>query len=99
VDTVMVWVLYDVEDDRVRGKVAKECKQRGLERVQYSAFLGRLAASRLDEMAEKFRSLIDEETDRVYVFPFCDKDFARIKMLGIGFDAKWIRGETSSHFF
>ena len=32
--------MYDIEDDKVRSKVAKHCKQAGSYKVQFSVFLG-----------------------------------------------------------
>ncbi|HDM79266.1 MAG TPA: CRISPR-associated endonuclease Cas2 [Deltaproteobacteria bacterium] len=97
--SVLVWIIYDIVDDRVRFKVAKACKQYGLERVQKSAFLGKLKANRFDELAEKCLSLINEEEDSVYLFPFCQDDFRRIKVLGQGFDKKMVNEEILSKFF
>jgi len=48
--SVLMWVIYDISDDRVRNKIAKECKKYGLERVQKSVFLGRLQANRYNEL-------------------------------------------------
>ncbi len=95
----MVWVLYDIQKNKIRTKVSKICKQLGLERVQYSAFLGPLPKNRIDELALQCQSLIDEETDRVYIFPFCDRDFDNIRVIGIGFDKDYIKGETLQAFF
>lgn len=97
--SVLVWIIYDISEDKIRSKVSKECKRYGLERVQKSAFLGRLNANRLDELAEKCRSLIDEEVDSVYLFPFCQEDFNRVKVLGQGFDRKLINDELLARFF
>ena len=84
--SVLAWILYDISADRRRTKVAKVCKQYGLLRVQKSAFLGKLERNRFDELAEKCLSLIDEETDSLYLFPFCQEDFRAVKVLGQGFD-------------
>ncbi|RLB30054.1 MAG: CRISPR-associated endonuclease Cas2, partial [Deltaproteobacteria bacterium] len=43
--SVLVWIIYDIVEDNVRARVAKTCKQYGLERVQKSAFLGKLKMS------------------------------------------------------
>jgi len=37
---MIAWVMYDIEIDKSRTKVAKLCKQAGLYRVQFSVFLG-----------------------------------------------------------
>ena len=33
-------LIYDIPDDRLRSKVADACLEYGLDRIQYSAFLG-----------------------------------------------------------
>lgn len=97
--SILTWIIYDIVDDKVRGKVARLCKQYGLERVQKSAFLGKLKLNRFDELAERCRGLIDEKADSVYLFPFCQEDFNRVKVLGQGFDAKLVNEELLSRFF
>lgn len=97
--SVLVWILYDIKQDNPRTKVAKTCKQYGLERVQYSAFLGRLEKNRFDEISEKLLDLIDEEEDSVYLFPFCQDDFKNIKVLGQGFDKEYVNDEVLEQFF
>jgi len=97
--SVLVWTIYDIVEDKIRARVAKTCKQYGLERVQKSAFLGKLKMSRFDELSEKCLELINEEEDKVYLFPFCQDDFKKIKVLGQGFDKKLINEEVLSKFF
>ena len=96
---ILVWILYDIGDDKIRHRVSKACKQYGLERVQKSAFLGKLESSRFDELAVKCRSLIDEDNDSVYLFPFCQDDFKKIKVLGQGFDPKLVNEEILARYF
>jgi CRISPR-associated protein Cas2 len=97
--SILVWIVYDITEDKVRNRVAKKCKQFGLQRVQKSVFLGRLESNRFDELSEVCRELIDEETDSVYLFPFCQEDFRRINVLGQGFDRKLVNDEILSQFF
>lgn len=97
--SVLVWILYDIVDDKVRGKVAKACKKYGLIRVQKSVFLGKMKLSRFDELGELCLSLIDEDVDSVYLFPFCQEDFRRVKVLGQGFDRKLVNDEILAKFF
>lgn len=97
--SVLVWIVYDIVDDNIRTRIAKICKQYGLQRVQYSVFLGRLEMNRFDEIGEKMRDLIDEEEDSVYIFPFSQENFRRIKVLGQGFDKKYVNEEVLEKFF
>ena len=96
---ILVWILYDISKNKSRAKVSKECKKAGLIRVQKSIFLGKIKWNRFDELAEMFNELIDEETDKVYLFPFCQDDFRQIKVLGQGFDKKLVNDEILSKFF
>ncbi|MDY0131117.1 MAG: CRISPR-associated endonuclease Cas2 [Desulforegulaceae bacterium] len=95
----LVWIIYDITDDKIRGKIAKECKKSGLTRVQKSVFLGRIDWNRFDELAERFDELIIKKTDSVYIFPFCQEDFKKIRVLGQGFDKKYVNDEILAKFF
>ncbi|GBC60646.1 CRISPR-associated endonuclease Cas2 [Desulfonema ishimotonii] len=96
---VLTWVIYDIAENKPRTKVAKECKKAGLIRVQKSVFLGKLEWNRFDELGEKCRSLINEETDSLYLFPFSQEDFRRVQVLGQGFDKKLVNDEVLAQFF
>ncbi len=97
--SVLIWVIYDIAEDKFRTKVAKALKKYGLIRVQKSVFLGKLESNRFDEVSEMCLELIDEKTDSVYLFPFCQEDFRNIKVLGQGFDKKLVNDEVLSKFF
>lgn len=67
-------VIYDVEDDRVRGRVANACKDYGLERIQYSAFRGLLDASRRSELAVRLRDTLGRDVGKILLLAVCEKD-------------------------
>lgn len=87
---MLTWLIYDISSDSARKKVADTCKDYGLYRVQMSVFLGNLNSNRTDEIVEKSRELINEETDRLYVIPVCQEDFAKVQILGQGFDGELV---------
>ena len=94
----LTWILYDIEKDRARNKVAKACKEAGLMRVQKSVFLGPLERNRLDELAMFIEDLINEDVDRVYIFPMCEADFGKVILQGQAFDKKLVHGDVRSMF-
>jgi len=96
---MIIWVMYDIENDRARTKVAKHCKQAGLYRVQYSVFLGQLDANRKDTLEMQIEDLIDLETDKVYVFPMSRDELRQTTLLGQAFDQKLVTGEVEALFF
>lgn len=50
-------VIYDVEDDWARTRVAEACKDFGLERIQYSCFRGKLSQNKREELYERLRKI------------------------------------------
>lgn len=94
----LVWIVYDITDDRVRSKVAKLSKEAGLYRVQKSVFLGTIERNRLDELHLQIEDLMDEETDSVYIFPMCEPDFKKVILLGQAFDRKLVTDEVLALF-
>ncbi len=80
----MVLLLYDIADNRRRAKAADICLDYGLERIQYSAFLGDITATRRDELLAKLRRLLTGADARVHLFPLCEKDarLARAVVMG-----------------
>jgi len=95
---MLVWVIYDISDDRIRGRIAQICKGYGLYRVQKSAFLGDLNKNELDAIALECEELI-EESDSVFVFPLCDDCFKKIKLIGEGFDKKLVSDKVVTKIF
>jgi hypothetical protein len=55
---VSLVLIYDVEEDRIRTRVADICLDYGLERIQFSAFFGRLNRNRRQELALRVQAEI-----------------------------------------
>ena len=96
---MLVWVIYDISDDKTRGRFDKICKNKGLYRVQKSAFLGTLNKNQIDELKIMCEDLINSEVDSVYIFPMCEDDFKKVKLLGQAFDKKLVSAELLAKFF
>lgn len=94
----LVWVIYDIANDKTRTQIAKACKNKGLYRVQKSAFLGTLNKNQIDELKIMCEDAINTEEDSVYIFPMCEDDFKKVKLLGQAFDKKLINDEVKALF-
>jgi CRISPR-associated protein Cas2 len=68
-------VVYDISDDAKRTKVADACLDYGLDRIQYSAFLGSLSASLQDELMLKLKKTLGRKAGNIQLFPLCAKDW------------------------
>lgn len=62
-------VFYDISDDRVRGKVACTLEDYGLDRIQYSAFYGRLNRTLQRELMVKLRALLGTSPGCIQLVP------------------------------
>ncbi len=82
----LVWVVYDIGSDKIRTRLAKICKKKGLERVQKSVFLGTLNRTEIEEVALIFKETIEQSEDSVYIFPMCRDDFGKTRLIGRAFD-------------
>jgi CRISPR-associated protein Cas2 len=96
---MIVWVVYDIKNDRSRGKVAKACLQAGLYRVQYSVFLGSLDGHEKDSLKLRIEQEIDEARDSVYIFPMSRSELQQTDLLGQAFDKGLVTDEVKALFF
>ncbi|MGC9366067.1 MAG: CRISPR-associated endonuclease Cas2 [bacterium] len=96
---MLVWLIYDIEKDKARNKIARACKNKGLYRVQKSAFLGNLNNNQIDELKMICLDLMNEEKDSVFIFPMCNEDFKKVKLLGLSFDKKLVSDQMKGLFF
>jgi CRISPR-associated protein Cas2 len=79
--------------------VAKLCKQAGLYRVQFSVFLGSLNTHEKDTLRLQIENYIDEEIDKVYIFPMNKTELQQTELLGQAFDKDLVSDEVKALFF
>jgi len=74
-------IIYDIPSDRLRDKVADICQDYGLERIQYSAFLGEINHNRQEELLLRIRREIGKKAANIQLFPICEKDLRLRKQI------------------
>ena len=72
-------VVYDIPNDRARTKIADACQDYGLDRIQYSAFLGDLQRTHQEELLIKIGKQLGQRPGKVHLFAICEKDW-RLKL-------------------
>ena len=68
-------LVYDISHNGTRTKVADICLDYGLDRIQYSAFLGDLPRVHQEEMMNKMRRRLGKRPGKIQMFPICEKDW------------------------
>jgi CRISPR-associated protein Cas2 len=74
-------LIYDISHDGARNKVADACLDYGLERIQYSAFLGELSRCHERELLLKIRQRIGHHGANIQLFPLDEKTWAGRKVI------------------
>jgi len=74
--------IYDITDDNLRALVAETLKDYGLQRIQYSAFIGDLRRDELNSLLVDLKNLIKDLTENVQLYPLCDTCFKGRKEVG-----------------
>ena len=75
-------MIYDVEDDRARSKVADACLDYGLVRIQFSTFFGDLTRNRQEELVQRVARLVGKKPGYVVLLPICERDMAAMLEVG-----------------
>ena len=65
----------------------------------YRVFLGNLERPQVDALALQCEELMAVEHDSLYVFPMCEEDFKKVKLLGQAFDKNLVSDEVLAKFF
>lgn len=68
-------IVYDIPDDGKRTKIADVCLDYGLDRIQYSAFLGPLLPTHQDELMLKLKKILGRRPGNIQMFPLCQTDW------------------------
>lgn len=65
-------MIYDVSDDNLQALVAETLKDYGLQRIQYSGFMGDLRRDELNSLLVDLKNLIKDLVENVQLFPMCN---------------------------
>ncbi len=71
---VSLVLIYDIENDRLRTRASDICMDYGLERIQFSAFFGKLNRNRRQELALHLQREMGVENARIRIIPVCEQD-------------------------
>jgi CRISPR-associated protein Cas2 len=72
-----VLVIYDIPHDGTRNKVADCCLDYGLDRIQYSAFVGVLNRTHQEELLMRIKRRIGKRAAKVQLVPISSDDWNR----------------------
>ncbi|MEN9444695.1 MAG: CRISPR-associated endoribonuclease Cas2 [Bacteroidota bacterium] len=94
------FVLYDIEDNKVRRLLAKYLLRKGCVRVQKSVFVADTDRKIFKDICEKIAAVneIYENQDSIIVLPIAADDIRAMRVVGQSIDWEWIAGEQNTLF-
>lgn len=78
---IVTYVFYDIEKDKIRNRVGSMCRNYGLERIQFSGFIGYLSKNKREELAVRLKDILSNSPGKILIQPVCEKDFREYKEL------------------
>ncbi len=74
-------LVYDIPDDNKRAKIADACLDYGLDRIQYSAFTGRLAKTHQEELMLRVKKILGKKPGNIQLFTICADDWNKRQII------------------
>lgn len=68
-------VIYDIVNDRARQRVADACLDYGLQRIQYSAFVGNISRTHQRELFSLIKERVGKSEANVQLFPLNEESW------------------------
>lgn len=78
----LIFVAYDIKDDKIRTKVSRRLIYYGLVRVQFSLFRGYIPTKDKTTLEEELRELVDEGKDKIHIIELCKVCKYKIRTIG-----------------
>lgn len=79
-------VMYDIEEDKARSKIADACLDYGLDRVQFSAFIGQLSRNHQQELMMRIEQILADKRGRVHLISVGQQEWRNRIILGGDYD-------------
>jgi CRISPR-associated protein Cas2 len=98
---MLCFVMYDIEDNRIRKKIADYLIEKGLQRVQKSVFLGQLHQKAYQEIYQTMHALqaAYENEDTIMIVPVAEQDLRSMRLIGREVDMEITLGRANTLFF
>ncbi|MCW7077211.1 MAG: CRISPR-associated endonuclease Cas2 [Candidatus Syntrophoarchaeum sp.] len=78
----LIFVAYDIKDDKVRGKISRRLLYYGLVRIQFSLFRGYITTKDKSVLENDIRELVNEEEDKIHIIEICESCRKNIRTIG-----------------
>lgn len=95
---MLVWVLYDIKENKPRQKVFSLCKNFGLYPIQKSVFLGIIDEDRQSLFFQKIKTFVTKD-DSIIIMQTTKNKVKELEILGKPIDTELALREKKIMFF
>lgn len=98
---MLFFVMYDIENNKVRREIAKFLKRQGCKRVQKSIFFASSAHETFTNIYETLKAVQEmyDNNDSIFVVPISTDEVRAMKVIGKNIDFDIITGNRNTLFF
>lgn len=98
---MLFFVMYDIENNKVRTEIAKFLERNGCVRVQKSIFFASAERKKYKELHTSLRDVQQayQNNDSIFFVPVSTDEVKSMKMIGKNIDFDIVTGKTNTLFF
>lgn len=95
------FIMYDIENNKIRTNIAKFLIRKGCIRVQKSIFLASFDRKKWDEIHKTLKEVQEmyQNYDSIFIVPVSTDELRAMKVIGQSLDLEMIVGSRSTLFF
>ncbi len=98
---MIYFIMYDIENNKVRNHIAKYLKKKGCVRVQKSIFLASTERTRFDEIHRTIREVqeVYDNFDSIFLVPVSVDEIRAMKIIGQSINYELVIGNKNTLIF
>ena len=99
--TMLYFVMYDIENNKVRRLIARYLEKKGLIRIQKSIFVANTNAQTHEEIRKTLKEVQEayDNNDSIVIVPISSDEIKSMKIIGKNIDIDLILGNTHTLIF
>lgn len=99
--TMLYFVMYDIENDKIRRLIAKYLEKKGLIRIQKSIFIADTEPKLFEEIRQTLKEIQEmyENNDSIILVPISADEVRSMKIIGKNIDIDLISGNSNVLIF
>lgn len=100
-NTMLYFVMYDIENDKIRTQISKFLIRKGCVRIQKSIFLADTKRPTYQDIHETLKEVQDvyDNHDSIFLVPISSDDLRSMKVIGENIDFDLTLGNKNTLFF